>query len=141
WLRARAGGGGDMGQVIGFYDQEKFPGWVLLEMPDGKRKGAHVLGKNQVRGRGGLGHIDTPTENELANWRRQRPVIEGAQGLNDDEVRRILDEFNAKNVLRSGETGEVGMRVRYVGRRGARLEGQDGVLVNIGWDNNKRVAI
>jgi hypothetical protein len=51
WVKARRGGGGDVGQVVAWPDQSEFPNWVRFEMPDGEQKVAHTVGAGD---RGGL---------------------------------------------------------------------------------------
>lgn len=135
WYQANRGGEGDLNEAVGFYDQEKFPGWVLVRAPDGKLKAAHVLGRGEGR-QGGLNNIIPPDQfaGALDAWRAQRAARGG-------DVVDLLDQFNPKNVMRRGGPAEVGQAVHYLG--GGKKFGDDnnGVVARIGWNSKLQQPI
>ena len=127
WYRANKGGEGDPDQVIGFFRQDRYPGWILVETPDGKQKAVNARGDGP---NAGLNRKPDPGTERRKQARVQRAVA-------GDEL-LDLDQNNPKNVLKGGTLAEVGMRVRFE-RSGekngvAYNAGEEGVVVRIGWN-------
>lgn len=143
WYRAAAGGEGDPGELVGFFDQNKFPGWVLLRAPDGKLKGAHVHGQG-AKNRGGLNYkIDlNELDGELGEWRAQRAARGGDKldGLDQNNPANFLRGPNGRGQI-GGDKPEVGMAVHYLG--GGKKFGADnnGVISRIGWNERLKQPI
>lgn len=123
WYKANAGGEGDPDQVVGFYRQDRYPGWVLVQTPDGKLKAVHATGAGP---KAGLNPMPDPGTEQRENIRVQRAV--GGKELLE------LDQNNKKNVLFGGQRAEIGMRVRGRGNKGLFNEDTEGVIVRIGWN-------
>lgn len=123
WYKANKGGEGDPDQVIGFLRQDRYPGWVLMQAPDGKLKAVNAKGKGR---QAGINRMPDPGTEQRENIRVQRAV--GGKELLD------LDQNNPKNVLFGGQRAEVGMRVRGRGQAGQFNESDEGVIVRIGWN-------
>lgn len=128
WYKANRGGEGDPDQVIGYLNQEKYPGFVLVQAPDGKLKIVDAQGEGPLAG---LNRMPDPGTEARARIRVQRAV--GGDELLD------LDQNNPKNVLwaprgEQGQMAEIGMRVGGRGDKGLFREGDQGVIVRIGWN-------
>ncbi len=127
WYKANRGGEGDPDQVVGYLDQAKYPGLVLVQTPDGKMKIVDAQGKGPLAG---LNRVADPGTEVRERLRVQRAV--GGEDILD------LDQNNPKNVLwaprgEQGQMAEIGMRVGGRGDRGQFRDGDQGVIVRIGW--------
>lgn len=128
WYKANRGGEGDPDQVVGFLNQDKYPGLVLVQTPDGKMKIVDAQGKGPLAG---LNRMPDPGTDVRERIRVQRAV-------GGDEILN-LDQNNPKNVLWAprGEQGvmaEIGMRVKGRGDKGLFQDGDEGIIVRIGWN-------
>lgn len=139
WYRSYgAGGGGDIGPVVGFLKQDAYPGWFVIQNPDGKLKAVNATGNGPKAGMRRADPLNR--EADLAEWRAVRPFAAG-EGV-------ILDQLNAKNIMHDGVFAEVGMKVSNRRKRnidpdrkqGGNWEvGEEGVISRIGWDKKKGV--
>lgn len=131
WYRADAGGEGDPGKMVGFYDQEKYPGLIALVMPDGKVKGVFAKGQNRI------------TPKEANEWRAQRAVRNReqatvGQGMPElDQFHRMLKIKDPNDPNGPPVQAKLGMRV--VSNSGGQKfpRGEEGVIVRFGWDGAK----
>jgi hypothetical protein len=120
-----AGGEGKHGKVVEVLDQDKYPGWVRMEFPDGTDQVRHVLGT----GKGG-GGLRQSTEEELEDWERQTSVT-------GDKATDAVDATDYP--MSDGSAPLAGTRVVFdVGG-----EDQFGTLLyfNPKWDNGGRAYI
>lgn len=135
WYRADAGGEGDPGQLVGFYDQDKYPGWAALVMPDGKVKGVQMAGMNQIAPR------------DANEWRAQRAVRNRDQGTIGkgmpelDQFHRMLQIKDANDPNGAPVQAKLGQRV--VSNSGGQKfpRGEEGVITRFGWDAAKNRPI
>ena len=103
FYRARSGGEGDFDQIVAFYDQTEFPGWLVAEAPDGKLKAVHIEGEGLA---GGISRVTDERLIAARNFiKAQRQIV-----LDDKAV--PLPQFNEGNVMSDGNAAIVGMQVR-----------------------------
>lgn len=126
WYKANRGGEGDPDQVVGILDQEKYPGRVLIQAPDGKMKIVLASGDNPLEG---LNRMPDPGTEAREKIRVQRAA--GGGELLD------LDQNDPKNVMSNGEFAQVGMRVSGARDVGRFQTDDEGVIVRIGWSGNR----
>lgn len=129
WYKANRGGEGDLGVSVGFYNQEEFPGWILIRMPDDKYKAVHVVGSGVQSGMNKV-HPNA-LDNEIALWRAQRQAKWG------EEVAQLA-QLDEKNIMADGQPAAVGMAIDYLGG-GAKIQGAErAIIARISLDKVRR---